>query len=227
LLAAIVGLLLLWPMAAMASALVVPPAPQRLEEMEQALARIADGDEPELWTHAATDARTVADAWASLRDGAEGEHLGSMLVWRLDTISEYLPDAVEHRDAFRSRAAAVVGLHLLVPLRGHFRVEGDVAFRRLRVELREVAVYAQAGELVRAERARGRANHLWKRVRGVVEQRARNRRNRFGQVGSYFDFCFHELAVASSERDGVRLHRAAQSALELTEFARTLLESWR
>lgn len=214
-------------MTAMASALVVPPAPQPLDEMEQALSRIADQDEPELWTHAASDARTVAEAWASLRDGREGENYDATLVWRLDAISEYLPEAVEHRDAFRSRAAAVVGLHLLVPLRGHYRAEGDVALRRLRAELREVAVYAQAGELVRAESARGRANHLWKRIRGVVEERARNRRHRFGQVGSYFDFCFHELAVASSERDGVRLHRAAQSALGLTELARTLLENRR
>lgn len=224
---AIVVVMLLRLPAAEASALVVPKAPEALEEMEQAFARMADRDEPELWAHAPADANAIARAWATLRDGVEGQRFGSTLMWRLDSVCGYLPEAIEHRDAHRLRKAAVVGLHLLVPLRGYYRAEGEIALRRLRVELRELVLYARSGELHRAESARGRANHLWSRLRGPVEQRARSQRHRMAQVGSYFDLCFHELAVASSERDQVRLHHAARSALDLTELARTLLESRR
>lgn len=221
---ALVGFVPLCPMAVHASAIVVPQAPEPLELMERALGRIADHGEPDLWTVASTDVEVVARAWALLRDGEEGQHFGSNLMWRIDSVCEYLPGAVERRDAHRLRAAAVVGLHLLVPLRGYFRAEGDIALRRMRAELREVVVYADAGELPRAELARGRANHLWRQLRDSVEERARSQRHRVARIGSYFDFCFHELAVASNERDRVRLHHAARSALELTELARTLLE---
>src|SRR5690606_38807717 len=93
------GVLLTWPMAAHASAIVVPEAPEPLEAMEQALARIVDRDEPELWEHAEADARAAAEAWRRLRDGEEGEQLASNLVWRLDAICDYLPQAAQHRRA--------------------------------------------------------------------------------------------------------------------------------
>lgn len=214
----------LWPMGAGASAIVVPKAPEPLERMERAFASLVDGDEPELWTHAEEDARVAAEAWQELRDGEEGARYAPNVVWRLDSICDYLPQAVERRSANRVRMAALVGLHLFVPLRAHYRSEGDLALRRLRAELREVAVHARAGKLVEAERARGRADYLWKRLRGRVERRARGNQNRFAQLGSYFDVCFRELAIASNQRDRERLHRAARSALDLTEVARTMLE---
>lgn len=201
-----------------ATAELVSPPPAELDELTNALTSTLDALRREAWPEAERAARASSAAWARLRDGPHARTLSSALVWQLDGIGSSLQPTLVRKDARRLAKTANDGLRLTLAVRRHFRAEQDLAIESFRIELRELAFFADRNEWQKAERARKRAIFRWQRLRDPVEARARTAKFRLRPIGTYYDICFDELERAVRERDRIRLGRAARSALELTEI---------